>query len=45
MSPLDAPRDPRNSDLEAALIEAREAYSNARPKSAASMRYMSPTGA
>jgi glutamate-1-semialdehyde 2,1-aminomutase len=35
MSPLDAPRDPRNSDLEAALIEAREAYSNARPKSAA----------
>ena len=35
MSPLDAPRDPRNSDLEAALIEAREAYSTARPKSAA----------
>ncbi len=35
MSPLDAPRDPRNSDLEAALIEAREAYSNTRPKSAA----------
>ncbi|MEO3470831.1 aminotransferase class III-fold pyridoxal phosphate-dependent enzyme [Roseomonas sp. CAU 1739] len=34
MSPLDAPRDPRNSDLEAALIEAREAYSNARPRSA-----------
>lgn len=34
MSPLDAPRDPRNSDLEAALIEAREAYSTARPKSA-----------
>lgn len=35
MSPLDAPRDPRNSDLEAALIEAREAYAAARPKSAA----------
>lgn len=35
MSPLDAPRDPRNSDLEAALIEAREGYSVARPKSAA----------
>jgi glutamate-1-semialdehyde 2,1-aminomutase len=35
MSPLDAPRDPRNSDLEAALIEAREAYSTARPNSAA----------
>ena len=35
MSPLDAPRDPRNSDLEAALVEAREAYSSARPRSAA----------
>jgi glutamate-1-semialdehyde 2,1-aminomutase len=35
MSPLDAPRDPRNSDLEAALAEAREAYSAARPNSAA----------
>ncbi len=35
MSPLDAPRDPRNSDLEAALAEAREAYSTARPNSAA----------
>ncbi|WP_255569135.1 aspartate aminotransferase family protein [Neoroseomonas alba] len=34
MSPLDAPRDARNSDLEAALIEAREAYVAARPKSA-----------
>lgn len=34
MSPLDAPRDPRNSDLEAALAEAREAYVAARPKSA-----------
>lgn len=34
MSPLDAPRDTRNSDLEAALIEAREAYVAARPKSA-----------
>jgi len=35
MSPLDAPRDPRNSDLEAALAEAREAYAAARPNSAA----------
>ncbi|NMJ39650.1 aminotransferase class III-fold pyridoxal phosphate-dependent enzyme [Roseomonas sp. JC162] len=35
MSPLDAPRDPRNSDLEAALAEARETYVAARPKSAA----------
>ncbi|MBR0669794.1 aspartate aminotransferase family protein [Neoroseomonas soli] len=35
MSPLDAPRDPRNSDLDAALIEAREAYAAARPQSAA----------
>lgn len=35
MSPLDAPRDPRNSDLEAALAEAREAYATARPTSAA----------
>ena len=35
MSPLDAPRDARNSDLEAALTEAREAYVAARPKSGA----------
>lgn len=35
MSPLDAPRPQRNSDLDAALAEAREAYVNARPKSAA----------
>ncbi|MBR0679241.1 aspartate aminotransferase family protein [Roseomonas eburnea] len=35
MSPLDAPRDPRNSDLETALIEARDAYTDARPGSAA----------
>lgn len=35
MSPLDAPRDPRNSDLEAGAIEAREAYAAARPRSAA----------
>lgn len=35
MSPLDAPRSPRNSDLDAALAEARERYVDARPKSAA----------
>ncbi len=35
MSPLDAPRDARNSDLEAALAEAREAYVAVRPNSAA----------
>jgi len=34
MSPLDAPRPQRNSDLEAALAEARERYVTARPKSA-----------
>jgi glutamate-1-semialdehyde 2,1-aminomutase len=33
--PLDASAAPRNSDLEAALAEARESYSRARPKSAA----------
>ena len=32
--PLDASATPRNSDLEAALAEARESYSRARPKSA-----------
>ncbi|MFN8982219.1 MAG: aspartate aminotransferase family protein, partial [Alphaproteobacteria bacterium] len=32
--PLDASAAPRNSDLEAALAEARENYSRARPKSA-----------
>ena len=32
--PLDASAAPRNSDLEAALAEARESYSRARPKSA-----------
>ena len=35
MAPLDAPRAPRNSDLDAALAEARERYAAARPKSAA----------
>lgn len=34
MSPLDAPRPTRNSDLDAALAEARERYSAARPRSA-----------
>jgi glutamate-1-semialdehyde 2,1-aminomutase len=34
MSPLDAPL-PRNSDLEAAVLEARERYAAARPRSAA----------
>ena len=32
--PLDASAAPRNSDLEAALAEARENYSRARPNSA-----------
>jgi glutamate-1-semialdehyde 2,1-aminomutase len=32
--PLDASATPRNSDLDAALAEARESYSRARPKSA-----------
>ncbi len=35
MPPLDAETMPRNSDLDAALAEAREAYVAARPKSAA----------
>ena len=35
MAPLDAPTAPRNSDLDAALVEARERYIGARPKSAA----------
>jgi glutamate-1-semialdehyde 2,1-aminomutase len=35
MAPLDAPTVPRNSDLDAALAEARERYIGARPKSAA----------
>jgi glutamate-1-semialdehyde 2,1-aminomutase len=35
MSPLDEPAMRRNSDLEAALAEAREAYAARRPKSAA----------
>jgi glutamate-1-semialdehyde 2,1-aminomutase len=35
MSPLDVPAAPRNSDLDTALAEAREAYVTARPKSAA----------
>lgn len=35
MSPLDAPRPTRNSDLDAALAEALERYSAARPNSAA----------
>lgn len=34
MAPLDIPASPRNSDLETALAEAREAYVTARPKSA-----------
>jgi len=34
MAPLDAPRPTRNSDLDAALAEARERYVTARPKSA-----------
>jgi glutamate-1-semialdehyde 2,1-aminomutase len=34
MAPLDIPAAPRNSDLETALAEAREAYVTARPKSA-----------
>ena len=35
MSPLDQPLPRRNSDLDAALAEAHEAYAAARPKSAA----------
>ena len=35
MAPLDAPAAPRNSDIETALAEAREAYVTARPNSAA----------
>jgi glutamate-1-semialdehyde 2,1-aminomutase len=35
MRPPDAPHEPRNSGLEAALAEAREAYAAARPNSAA----------
>ncbi|TCZ65452.1 aspartate aminotransferase family protein [Roseicella aquatilis] len=35
MSPLDAPDPRRNSDLQAALAEAREAYAAKRPRSAA----------
>ncbi len=35
MSPLDAPAATRNSDLDAALAEARERYTAQRPKSAA----------
>ncbi|MCO6418472.1 aminotransferase class III-fold pyridoxal phosphate-dependent enzyme [Siccirubricoccus sp. KC 17139] len=35
MSPLDQPPPLRNSDLDAALAEAHEAYTRARPKSAA----------
>ncbi|MBR0672838.1 aspartate aminotransferase family protein [Neoroseomonas soli] len=35
MAPLDVPVAPRNSDLDAALAEARERYVAARPKSAA----------
>jgi glutamate-1-semialdehyde 2,1-aminomutase len=35
MSPLDQPRPPRNSDLDAALAEAHEAYAARRPRSAA----------
>ncbi len=35
MAPQDVPAAPRNSDLDTALAEAREAYVTARPKSAA----------
>ncbi|HYF06884.1 MAG TPA: aminotransferase class III-fold pyridoxal phosphate-dependent enzyme, partial [Acetobacteraceae bacterium] len=47
MSPLDAPRSQRNSDLDAALAEARERYTAARPRSAgihAKARQVMPGG-